>query len=706
MDPEPSDAGTDGEGGEPLPKRARTDSGLDAPENGDKRQVNAPCTDVDPPPWDVTNGMPVHTDGGVEQGESDSNVGSAGPAENGGDGGGNDSDSLSDDDEDGDSEDGGGGDVLAFEGELRAHLANGRTILEAVGLIFGGGEDDADGGGESGLPEGGAEGGGAARHVAVLSRLAGLGKPIIAALKNDPDLCESVEDVASLCAAMYHLVEDDIHDAVTAVVRPRLDLNIAGIEDVVKLVEAAQNVVVLSGAGVSVSCGIPDFRSTGGVYDTVLNRYGLSDPQAIFDLTEFRLDPTLFYSFAKDIMPSESIKPSLTHYFIAELDRRGKLLRNYSQNIDGLEHRAGITPGRVVLCHGSFLTATCMLASCRKQVCGSSISTDVKSGKVPMCQSCDEKSGKKGAASDDSEDDDDGNEWSSVLKPDIVFFGENLPKSVSDNLTKDAPVADLVLVLGTSLQVAPVSRIPQQFADSVPRLLVNRELVGYNFDVELLGNCDGVVAELCTKLGWTPNSGSAVKTSGAAAGAAKAAEAKSVTSPVMPLVPSAMDKADGAEHADANGDADAGEKTGFEFRPPRKFVFPGAIVPEVESSDESSDGSSDGGEDGATGLQVLFAGNSAGVPSAGGDGDRIVVGGDANAAASAGDGRADGDDGGVDNIDKACADGGEGNNLAEVADVPAAADAGGEESEGGGEDGGGDNGDELGLPHPKPESGL
>lgn len=64
--------------------------------------------------------------------------------------------------------------------------------------------------------------------------------------------------------------------------RPLLDLNIKRIEDVVKLVDAAENIVVLSGAGVSVSCGVPDFRSAGGVYETVLQRYDLTDPQVFF----------------------------------------------------------------------------------------------------------------------------------------------------------------------------------------------------------------------------------------------------------------------------------------------------------------------------------------------------------------------------------------------------------------------------------------
>jgi NAD-dependent SIR2 family protein deacetylase len=513
MDANEGDAGWDGASGEPSPKRPRTDGGGDAgPTSAAAVSGDGASTDADPPPWNAANGGGGGSaDDSTGRDEGSGSDGNESPPVDGNESSGNElhpvggSRSNSEDDSsDSSDSDGALAGAEAFEGELRAHLADGLTMIDAVRQLFPvpRGEVVVDGS----APTRGAaaaavgDGIGAAGQVAAIAKMADIGEPIIEALKADPSLGENVTDVAQLCAAMYQLAEEEIHEAVVGATRKRLDLGLGRLEDVAKLVDAAQNVVVLSGAGVSVSCGIPDFRSTGGVYETVLKRYGLTDPQAIFDLAEFRMDPRLFYSFAKDIMPSESITPSATHEFIAELDRRGKLLRNYSQNIDGLEHRAGITPGRVVLCHGSFLTATCMLPSCRKQVCGSSITTDVKSGVVPMCVSCATAPHKN----DDDDEADEPDEWASVLKPDIVFFGESLPKSVSESLEHDAPLADLVLVLGTSLQVAPVARIPQLFSDSVPRLLVNRELVGYNFDVELLGNCDAVVAALRVALGWAP----------------------------------------------------------------------------------------------------------------------------------------------------------------------------------------------------------
>lgn len=257
--------------------------------------------------------------------------------------------------------------------------------------------------------------------------------------------------------------------------------------DVAHLLRRAKNVVVLVGAGVSVSCGIPDFRSAHGLYRSVAARFGLSDPQQIFCIDHFEDDPSMFFEFASHIMPQPHIRPSPTHRFLAELQSRRRLLRLYSQNIDGLEKRAGVSEQRTVLCHGSFLTATCTTRKCKRRVKGTSIAPQVAAGLVPRCVKC----------QNSSEDDSGG-----VLKPDIVFFGEKLPKRVADCLETDIEKADLLLVFGTSLQVAPVSKIPAMFYGHVPSVLVNRELVAGHFDVELLGDCDDVVAALRAELGW------------------------------------------------------------------------------------------------------------------------------------------------------------------------------------------------------------
>ncbi|KAL1838530.1 hypothetical protein VTK73DRAFT_4299 [Phialemonium thermophilum] len=90
------------------------------------------------------------------------------------------------------------------------------------------------------------------------------------------------------------------------------------------------------------------------------------------------------------------------------------------------------------------------------------------------------------------------------MKPDITFFGESLPDAFSERLTRhDRHRVDLVVVIGTSLRVAPVSEVVPFLPPNVPQLYISRTPVGHvNFDIDLLGDCDVVVAELCRRAGW------------------------------------------------------------------------------------------------------------------------------------------------------------------------------------------------------------
>ena len=157
------------------------------------------------------------------------------------------------------------------------------------------------------------------------------------------------------------------------------------IEDAVALLQNSKNIVVITGAGISTSLGIPDFRSKHTGLYSQLEHLGLTDPQEVFDIRLFRENPSVFYSVAKDILPSTR-KFSPTHAFIKLLQDKRKLLTNYTQNIDNLESFAGIIPEKLIQCHGSFATATCI--ECRQRVNGDVIHADIKAGKVPQCQAC------------------------------------------------------------------------------------------------------------------------------------------------------------------------------------------------------------------------------------------------------------------------------------------------------------------------------
>lgn len=121
--------------------------------------------------------------------------------------------------------------------------------------------------------------------------------------------------------------------------------------DVVNLMKTSKHIIVLTGAGVSVSCGIPDFRSKDGIYARLREDFpDLPNPTAMFDIEFFHQNPRPFYKFAREIYPGQ-FKPSIGHRFIKAIEQNGKLLRNYTQNIDTLEQVAGINS--VIQCHGN-----------------------------------------------------------------------------------------------------------------------------------------------------------------------------------------------------------------------------------------------------------------------------------------------------------------------------------------------------------------
>mmetsp|Transcript_15166 Transcript_15166/g.37411 ORF Transcript_15166/g.37411 Transcript_15166/m.37411 type:complete len:537 (+) Transcript_15166:189-1799(+) len=241
----------------------------------------------------------------------------------------------------------------------------------------------------------------------------------------------------------------------------------------------AKKIIVLSGAGVSTGAGIPDFRSPGtGLYDN-LQKYQLPYPEAIFDIDYYRNKPGAFVSLAHELWPGIKFSPTLTHSFLALLSRKGLLLRNYTQNIDGLEFLAGMPDDKLVECHGHFRTSACI--DCKTAADADWVKkTIVEDRETPTCTKC------------------GGN-----IKPDIVFFGESLPARFHQLLKHDIEKADLLLVMGTSLQVAPVSHIPRMV--DCNRVLFNRDLVMQvkKNDLFIRGDCDSNVSKLCDLLGWT-----------------------------------------------------------------------------------------------------------------------------------------------------------------------------------------------------------
>ncbi|KDQ18877.1 hypothetical protein BOTBODRAFT_28366 [Botryobasidium botryosum FD-172 SS1] len=301
--------------------------------------------------------------------------------------------------------------------------------------------------------------------------------------------------------------------------------NINTISDVLSLLRASKNIVVLSGAGISVSCGIPDFRSPDGLYARLCEEgeYDFDDPQDMFSITYFKEKPYVFYSFAHKIYSSD-FQPSPSHYFLKSLEDQNKLLRNYTQNIDTLEMKAGVR--RVIQCHGSFATASCV--ECGYQVNGSEIESHIMSQQIPVCPMCAEWSREEtrasiGSATSDQKkrgrssrrrkpwEGDSSDEKSEeqqdavpyIMKPDITFFGEQLSDEFDNLLVEDKDKVDLLIIIGTSLKVSPVSEIPVEIPHSVPQILINKTPVSHaNPDVIMLGDADYIIEYLCRELRW------------------------------------------------------------------------------------------------------------------------------------------------------------------------------------------------------------
>lgn len=242
-----------------------------------------------------------------------------------------------------------------------------------------------------------------------------------------------------------------------------------------------KRVVVMTGAGISTSAGIPDFRSPDtGLYAN-LARLNLPYAEAVFDISFFRENPLPFYTLAHELYPGR-YRPTITHSFIALLHKKELLFKLFTQNIDCLEREAGVPDDLIVEAHGSFARQSCI--DCHAPYPTDLMREQIDKKQVPRCRAAG---------------------CGGLVKPEIVFFGEQLPASFFENRTKPAD-ADLALVLGTSLTVQPFASLPGFCSDGVPRLLINKEQVGglgsRADDVLELGDCDEGVRKLAKALGW------------------------------------------------------------------------------------------------------------------------------------------------------------------------------------------------------------
>jgi len=254
------------------------------------------------------------------------------------------------------------------------------------------------------------------------------------------------------------------------------------VDAIAKRISESSSIVFMTGAGLSTASGIPDFRSpTTGIYAN-LEKFKLPYPEAIFELEYFKTNPGAFNIWAKEYFPGINFLPNKGHYFIKLLEEKGKLSKYFTQNIDGLERLAGVDPSKICEAHGTFSSASC--TSCQEPYPMEDLKSELMSDLTPVCKKC-----------------------NGFVKPDIVFFGENLPKRFFDDAEFDCLFSDLLICVGTSLEVYPFAGIVDLPRHNTARLLINNEIVG-SFgsrpnDTGLLGDIQKNIEALCDKLGWS-----------------------------------------------------------------------------------------------------------------------------------------------------------------------------------------------------------
>ena len=203
------------------------------------------------------------------------------------------------------------------------------------------------------------------------------------------------------------------------------------IESLKSLILKSENIVVFTGAGVSTLSGIRDFRGKDGLYKSNWN--GLS-VEEILSIDFFLSDPGLFYRWAKGfIYQLEKYEPNIVHNALGRLSQKSYIKGVYTQNIDLLHQKGGVR--QVWELHGSPAEHHCL--SCGKTYSYDNIAPKVQADTVPCCDVC-----------------------SGLVKPDIIFYGEQLNNNMLNKAYQDMAEADLALILGSSLTVQPAAGLP------------------------------------------------------------------------------------------------------------------------------------------------------------------------------------------------------------------------------------------------------
>lgn len=217
-----------------------------------------------------------------------------------------------------------------------------------------------------------------------------------------------------------------------------------------KWIDVSNNIVFFGGAGVSTESGIPDFRSSGGLYNMEYDY----PPEVILSHSFFMQRPQEFYTFYRKMMICPDVKPNITHKWLAAMEEQGKVKAVITQNIDGLHQKAGSK--KVLELHGSVYRNYCM--KCGKFYILDDI-TEIDG--VPKC-SC-----------------------GGIIKPDVVLYEESLDENTLKESVHYIEHAEVLLVCGTSLSVYPAAGLLRYYTGN-RMVLINRAATQYDSRADLL----------------------------------------------------------------------------------------------------------------------------------------------------------------------------------------------------------------------------
>lgn len=239
-----------------------------------------------------------------------------------------------------------------------------------------------------------------------------------------------------------------------------------------EFIDESENIVFFGGAGVSTESGVPDFRSKDGLYNQHDIRFEKYRPEYLLSHTCLVNEPEVFFEFYRQKMDARNVTPNAAHYFLAELEKKGKLKAVVTQNIDGLHQKAGSKT--VYEIHGSTLRNYCMK-------CGRIYPADYiyeSKERVPRC------------------------ECSGVIRCDVTLYEEQLPFAEVEGAVNAISKADMLIIGGTSLTVFPAASFVRYFRGK-HIVIINKEHLDFSLDEKNdleINEPIGKVFECCKRL--------------------------------------------------------------------------------------------------------------------------------------------------------------------------------------------------------------